>query len=179
MRSQCLDTICSADGLPRVVDLVFGRHIYASRISTSGNILESADASMPLALLGTTVWRRTSPCRPSRRRLVRSAASRAWRRQLCVWSSSSSSSLQAREHDFCIFRLMRFGRVCVLFSMKRALCVLKTQKKFWPRGANGHRIERIRAVDASKSPEQRNRGVATRFCDPSSFQKKGDLNSGE
>ena len=38
-----------------MVGLVFGRYIYASSTSTGGSIIESADASMPLALLGTPV----------------------------------------------------------------------------------------------------------------------------
>ena len=59
--------------------------------------------------------------------------------------------------------------------MKRALRALKTQNFFWRRGADHHQIERIRAADASKSPEKRNRSVAARFRYLSSFQKKVDV----
>ena len=39
------------------------------------------------------------------------------------------------------FDRLRFGCLSTVFSMKRASCALKTRFFFWPRGADGHRIE--------------------------------------
>ena len=111
--------------------------------------------------------------RRSRRRCVRSAASRARQRQFAC--RRQHPPLSERVQEFSAFDRPRLALCSVFFSMKRALCALKTRKFFWPRGADDHSIERIRAADASNSPGTRNRGVATRFRYPSGFQKKDDL----